>query len=126
MASLTAAAPPRPARIPPIALAFALSLALHALLLLVPRHPQRFDAVAAELAARRLATQRRSADEAIAAAGIAKQPEWPEKSKQHDRERHVLIGSDHRSAPRHRRSPSTKHREKRVCMTGLPKIHAYG
>ncbi len=35
MASLTAAAPPRPARIPPIALAFALSLALHALLLLV-------------------------------------------------------------------------------------------
>ena len=38
-----------------------------ALLLLVPRHPQRFDAVAAELAARRLATQRRSADETIAA-----------------------------------------------------------
>ena len=38
-----------------------------ALLLLVPRHPQRFDAVAAELAARKLATQRRSADETIAA-----------------------------------------------------------
>jgi len=38
-----------------------------ALLLLVPRHPQRFDVVAAELAARRLATQRRSADETIAA-----------------------------------------------------------
>ena len=38
-----------------------------ALLLLVPRHPQRFEAVAAELAARRLATQRRSADETIAA-----------------------------------------------------------
>ena len=37
-----------------------------ALLLLVPRHPQRFDAIAAELAARKLATQRRSADEAIA------------------------------------------------------------
>ena len=37
-----------------------------ALLLLVPRHPQRFDAVAAALAARGLATQRRSADEAIA------------------------------------------------------------
>ena len=37
-----------------------------ALLLLVPRHPQRFDAIAAELAARKLAAQRRSADEAIA------------------------------------------------------------
>ena len=37
-----------------------------ALLLLVPRHPQRFDAIEAELAARKLATQRRSADEAIA------------------------------------------------------------
>ena len=37
-----------------------------ALLLLVPRHPQRFDTVAAELAARRLVTQRRSADETIA------------------------------------------------------------
>ena len=37
-----------------------------ALLLLVPRHPQRFDAIAAELAARKLATQRRSAHEAIA------------------------------------------------------------
>ncbi|MDX9886021.1 lipid IV(A) 3-deoxy-D-manno-octulosonic acid transferase [Thauera sp.] len=37
-----------------------------ALLLLVPRHPQRFDTVAAELAVRKLAAQRRSADEAIA------------------------------------------------------------
>ncbi|WP_068808799.1 energy transducer TonB [Thauera phenolivorans] len=35
MASTTAAAAPRPARIPPIAFAFALSIALHALLLLV-------------------------------------------------------------------------------------------
>ena len=34
--------------------------------LLVPRHPQRFDAVAAQLAARGLAMQRRSSDETIA------------------------------------------------------------
>ncbi|GAB1459895.1 hypothetical protein MASR2M50_16690 [Thauera sp.] len=38
-----------------------------ALLLLVPRHPQRFDEVAALASARGLALQRRSADEAVAA-----------------------------------------------------------
>lgn len=36
-----------------------------ALLLLVPRHPQRFNAIAAELAGRKLAVQRRSANEPI-------------------------------------------------------------
>lgn len=39
----------------------------NALLLLVPRHPQRFDTVAAELALHGLGVQRRSADETIAA-----------------------------------------------------------
>lgn len=46
--------------------AFVRHVPTDALLLLVPRHPQRFDAIAAELAVRKLATQRRSADEAIA------------------------------------------------------------
>ena len=46
--------------------AFARHAPADALLLLVPRHPQRFDEVAALVAARGLALQRRSADSAVA------------------------------------------------------------
>ena len=48
--------------------AFARHAPPDALLLLVPRHPQRFDEVAARVRARQLALQRRSEDAAVAAA----------------------------------------------------------